>query len=416
MLRCTLFLLLLLNSKVVISQTVPVWEIYNMYNSGLPDNTIRCLQLDNNGALWVGTDNGLAKFEDNVWEVFNETNSGLADNYVRALAVDEFNNIWIGSTLGGVQMFDGFSWTNYNTATSDIPDNFIRTISIDQLGNKWIGTVEGLSYFNGTNWRTWKMSNSPLLTNNIASIGIGQNNEKYIGTINGGAVYMDIDTNFLGVHTILNSGIPDNSQLKVEIDPLGKPWFAGSAGGFFTDQGNQTWMAFNHNNCGLPTNSMTTMELDDQFNFYLGTQQCGLIVKRVDQTWEYYTEENSPLPENYLISLAKQTISNDLWIGTFSQGLIRMHESQLGEQEMDGSTDLTAFPNPTSGSNTIWFNTLLVHPTFSLFTADGKLISTTSVNGETITFQLPELSSGTYVLNVQEAQTIKTLKILITGN
>jgi ligand-binding sensor domain-containing protein len=231
MLRCVLFLGLLFVSKTTISQTNPVWEIFNMSNSQIPDNTIRCLQTDSLGNLWVGTDNGLAYYNNGSWQVFTETNSGLADNYVRAVTVDTNNALWVGTTLGGVQKFDGTTWTTYNTTNSGIADNFIRTITIDKNNHKWIGTVEGLVYFDDVNWTTWQMSNSPILTNNIASIAVGPNNEKYIGTINGGAIYMNSDTTFEGIYTILNSGIPDNSQLKVKVDILGKPWFAGSAGG-----------------------------------------------------------------------------------------------------------------------------------------------------------------------------------------
>jgi len=35
-------------------------------NSGLPSNTVRCLKLDNEHRLWVGTDNGLGIFEANT--------------------------------------------------------------------------------------------------------------------------------------------------------------------------------------------------------------------------------------------------------------------------------------------------------------------------------------------------------------
>ncbi len=400
-------------STHVISQTVPVWEIYNMSNSPMPDNTVRCLQMDHENNLWIGTDNGLAKLNGDTWEIFNETNSGLADNYVRALAVDQNNVLWVGSTLGGVQKFDGTTWTTYNTLTSDIPDNFIRTITIDRNGNKWIGTVEGLTYFNDTIWKTWQMVNSPILTNNISSIGIGLQNEKFIGTINGGVIYMDADTNITGIYTILNANLPDNSALKVQVDSLGKPWYAGSAGGLFTDTGNQTWMAFNWQNSGLPTNSMTTMKLDNENNFYLGTQQCGLIIRRFDQSWEYYNTGNSEIPENYIISLEKDTIGNFAWIGTFSKGLVKLREDHLGLSESNETMELTVSPNPVQQGQIVYFNTVFSSPKITLMTTDGKIIAHENFDHPISTFHLPEAGNGSYILLVEENNRTSTVRLLI---
>jgi ligand-binding sensor domain-containing protein len=388
------------------------WEIFNTANSQIPDNTIRCLQVDSLDRLWIGTDNGLAlRSTDGSWQIFNESNSGLADDYVRALAVDTNNTLWIGTTLGGVQKFDGSTWTTYNTGNSDLVDNFIRTISVDHYNNKWIGTVEGLVYFDDVNWTTWQMADSPILTNNIASIGIGQDNEKYIGTINGGLIYMDSGTSFTGIYTILNAGVPDNSSLKVKVDNLGKPWYAGSSGGLFTDTGNQTWLAFNHNNSGLPTNSLTTMELDEIQNFYLGTQQCGLIIRHFDQTWTYFTAQNSELPENHILSLVKN--GDDLWIGTFSKGLVRLREDELSVFETEKQSQLVVFPNPVAQEGIIYFNKSLDDTKIRIFTPEGKLFDTTIHLSSDNSIQLNGLSAGTYLIELQKNDKAERIRFVI---
>jgi ligand-binding sensor domain-containing protein len=73
-----------------------------------------------------------------------EWNSKLPDNYVYAIAIDGGGNKWIG-TLEGLAKFDGVNWTVYNTSNSGLPDNYVGAIAIDGRGNKWIGTdMEGL--------------------------------------------------------------------------------------------------------------------------------------------------------------------------------------------------------------------------------------------------------------------------------
>ena len=94
-------------------------------------------------------------------------------------------------------------------------DNLVRGIEIDQSNNIWCATTEGIALFDRTNWFNWTIASHGLLTNNITSIGIGQQNEKYIATINGGLDYFTPD-NQLTIHSIVESGLPDNSALDMD--------------------------------------------------------------------------------------------------------------------------------------------------------------------------------------------------------
>lgn len=389
------------------------WEIFNEANSPLPNNTIRCLLVDHSDDLWIGTDNGLARLSAGVWTVFTTANSGLTDNYVRALAVDANNSIWIGTTLGGLLKFDGSTWQSFTTSNSGIPDNYIKTISIDLTGTKWLGTAEGLSSFDDTNWTTWTTANSALFTNNISSIGVGFSNEKYIGTINGGLTYMDNNSIITGIYYVLNSGVPDNSVLKVQIDNAGKPWYAGSAGGLFTDTGSQNWLAFNYSNSPMLTNSLTTMHLDGDNNFYLGTQMNGLMIRRFDQSWGFYATDNSELPENYILSLAKDA-KQDVWIGSYSKGLIRMHEDFLGTNELIGLAHLQAYPNPVQRAGTIYFSRILQRPKIVLTNTAGKVIFTEYNLDQLESIELPNIESGCYFLEIQEGNACKIIRVVVS--
>jgi ligand-binding sensor domain-containing protein len=59
----------------------------------------------------------------------------LPDNYVFAIAIDEQRNKWIG-TSNGLAKFDGINWTVYDTSNSRLPDNSVNTIAIDGINNK----------------------------------------------------------------------------------------------------------------------------------------------------------------------------------------------------------------------------------------------------------------------------------------
>ncbi len=396
------------------SQTIiPLWEVFNEGNSVLPNNTVRCLEMDSTNGLWVGTDHGLAHLSNGMWEVFNTSNSNIGDDYIRALAVDSSNNIWIGTTINGLVKYDGVTFQAFNMANSDIPDNFLKTISIDKLGHKWIGTVEGLSRFDGNSWTTWTTVNSSISTNNISSIGVGVDNEKYIGTINGGLIYMDGAANIIGSYVITNSGLPDNSAIKVEMDNLGRPWYAGSAGGLFTDPGNQQWVVFNSDNSLLLTNSLTTMKIDASNNVYMGTHLLGLMIKRSNATWTFYSTSNSNLPEDHILSITEDADKN-VWIGTYSQGLVRLRELIVGVDEMDPLTGLQVFPNPAQSAHKIYLNQSINNAQLTIYSMDSKIVSNEFCSENFSSIQLPELKGGYYFLNIQRGNKSYRLDLMIT--
>jgi hypothetical protein len=57
--------------------------------------------VDSSGNVWIATQwAGLVKFDGTNWTVYTASNSGLPDNRVRTIAVDDNNDIWIGTNSG----------------------------------------------------------------------------------------------------------------------------------------------------------------------------------------------------------------------------------------------------------------------------------------------------------------------------
>src|SRR5687768_13503873 len=123
MLRILPVLLSLLMPYFVVAQQG--WTNYNTSNSPIPENAVRCIAIDNNGVKWIGTDYGLAAFDDVNWTVYQTFNSGIPDNSIRSLAVDDQDNIWIGTFNNGLVRFDGSNWIIYNISNSGLPDNYV---------------------------------------------------------------------------------------------------------------------------------------------------------------------------------------------------------------------------------------------------------------------------------------------------
>ena len=117
--------------------------------NSLSFNTVRSISQDSSGAIWIGTQNGLNKFDKDK-EIFTTYTyeDGLSNNFVYGVVVDNNDNIWV-STNYGLSMYD-----QYN-------DTFVRYYESDGISsNEFNGfsyhiNKEGTSiYFGGVNGLT----------------------------------------------------------------------------------------------------------------------------------------------------------------------------------------------------------------------------------------------------------------------
>lgn len=103
---------------------------------GLPQDTIRAIAQTKDGYLWLGTDEGLARFDGYEFVVFNKANGDLLANAITALAGADDGSLWIGTTNGFAQYRDGrFQWF---TTQEGLPDNDVAGLYTDHTGALWI--------------------------------------------------------------------------------------------------------------------------------------------------------------------------------------------------------------------------------------------------------------------------------------
>jgi len=195
--------------EVGINIVIKNWSISNKENSGLPDNEIRALAVDNKNYLWVGTfNNGIAKFDGSKWTKYDTNNSGLSNNSIWCISIDNNNNVWIG-TSNGLTKFDGTNWTVYNASNSPIPYRYILSLAVDKNNLLWIGcghfTAGGILSFDGNSWKIYTKENSSLPSSIINVIHVDEENNKWIGTPMG-LVKIDNQNNW-SVYTTNNSGL-----------------------------------------------------------------------------------------------------------------------------------------------------------------------------------------------------------------
>ena len=262
--RLLLLLVFLLVSLSLHAQN-PEWINYNSSNSGLTSDHVSSIAIDGLGNKWIGTypyytgpnevvGGGVAKFDGINWTVYNTSNSGLPNNYINSIAIDNSGNKWIG-TEGGLAKFDGTNWIVYTYFDSGLPSNNIVAIAIDNAGILWIGTSGGLAKFDGTNWTTYDPSNSGY---GILTISIDGSGNKWIGTYDSGLRKFD-GINWTK-YTSYNSKLPTDFVSSLAIDGLGNLWigtarrsnFMNEYGGLSKFDGTN-WMLYFSINSDLPS-------------------------------------------------------------------------------------------------------------------------------------------------------------------
>ena len=118
---------------------------------GLPDLTLRCMLQDRFGFLWIGTQNGLARYDGYSMVVYQwnpEDPNSLSDNIVNALCEDHAGALWVGTYSGGLNKFNRSdeSFTRFPVtlpAQDSIRGRNVTCIYEDHENRLWVGFAGG---------------------------------------------------------------------------------------------------------------------------------------------------------------------------------------------------------------------------------------------------------------------------------
>ena len=145
-----LYLFLALNvsdfGQAVFAQSKLSFDIFTQ-EDGLPNNQVQCIFQDSKGWMWIGTSQGLTRFDGYNYRSFlpNESDSvSLKGNLVRVIKEDKKGNLLVGTENGGLNIFDRekeiFSQPFMNYPDLHYQEVSVNDIVNDDAGNYWIGT------------------------------------------------------------------------------------------------------------------------------------------------------------------------------------------------------------------------------------------------------------------------------------
>ncbi|MBN1338941.1 MAG: outer membrane beta-barrel protein [Bacteroidales bacterium] len=324
------------------------WKTFSTLNSGLPNESVKCIEADHEGNIWVGTYlNGIGVYSDRGWLGYNTDNSDLPHNYINCISVDRNNRIWAGTDGGGLAMFDGSAWKVFNSKNSGLPSDVIMDIVCSADGSVWIGTYfDGLVKYKDDKWIKFNTENSDLLSNKVISLAIDTNDVVWIGTHGGGLVsYNNVNWR---VFNQRNSKIPNDYIYSIAIDENNNKWI-GTGGGGIALYNDIFWEIFDTGTSGLTDNNIRPLVTGANNFIWAGTYLGGLAGFSGFE-WFTFHAGNSPIPDDEINCLL-YTADSTLWIGTERNGIVIMKDTLSFKIAIP--EDLTEVETP----KTIIFNT-----------------------------------------------------------
>jgi ligand-binding sensor domain-containing protein/signal transduction histidine kinase len=289
-----------------------VWLTEN----GLPQNTVHSIAQTRDGYIWIGTEEGLARFDGVKFTVFDKQNTPqLKSNYIRALLADSQGALWIGTAEGLLRMLNG-SFTIFTT-NEGLPSNTIQAIHEDREGNLWVATATGLGLFKSGSLTTFT-TKERLIGGSIQALFEDAEGALWIATPYGvGRVKDGRFTNF----TVLD-GLGSNSVRAIQQDRAGRLWF-GSLGGL-TSFSNGRFTTYTIRD-GLPNDRIIALHADREGSLLVGT--AGGLCRFSDGRFTVFNTGDA-LATSTILSLLED-LEGNLWIGTESGGINLLKDTKF---------------------------------------------------------------------------------------
>ncbi|WP_291725513.1 two-component regulator propeller domain-containing protein [Bernardetia sp.] len=317
---------------------------------GLSQNTITALIQDRQGFLWIGTQDGLNRYDGYSFVDYKHLpndSTSLVDNFITALCEDKQGNIWIGTEKGiskwirDENIFEQISFQE----TGAIPHKNITSIFKDKKDNVWVGSQQGISFYteNKAEWIHFAANNQKLSMLKDLAVSTITQDEKgniWVGSDSLGLYKITLaQTNEQVKYFDLQSGLLDTHITALAPDATSNVLWVGTKEGLQAlhldqlsnqaeEKSDKLFTSFKHkadSENSLSGNHITGLLVDDSGDLWVGTALQGLNKHLSSKAGfiRYQKDVYNPfsLSDNAGIKVLFQDKTGIFWFGTAQGGL-----------------------------------------------------------------------------------------------
>lgn len=288
------------------------FTVWNKENTPqIKHNNIRTLRESKNGCLWIGTDAGLCCYKNGDWFSFG-AGEGLSNEIVSSVCQGRDGQIWIGTWGGGLNCLRDGEILVFDSAQG-LSNDFVAAVHEDRAGNVWVGTYGGgLNCLKNDKFTVFSTKEG-LSHDRLRSILEDRDGNLWIGT-RGGGLNLFREGKFT-VYTTEN-GLSNDSVWSLFEDSKGVLW-VGTYGGGLNRFENGSFTSFTAAQ-GLSDDFVWSISEDREGGLWIGTGGGGLNRLHDGNFFAYTTRDG--LVHDLAWSLYEDEREN-LWVGTYGGGL-----------------------------------------------------------------------------------------------
>ena len=326
---------------------------------GLSNNFVVSLDIDRYGSLWIGTEEGMNRFDGVSVRSYTQASGTIPGNGLNQVVADRFSDVvWAATQRAGLSRY------HYGTGQTDIflPDGTGSHISAkeithmeqDRNGNLWISTyLDGINRYNPSTgeFTRYNASNvEGMLDFRIHCFTLGADGKVYIGHYGEGVTILDPEKMTAVRFERTTREGPDATNLPSNIigcvyrDPDNNIWFGTWSGLALYRPVTRDFLVFNHENAGLPVGEIFSMLVTHDRKILVSPDYQGVWTASIDSlsTHPLFT----PLPEAQELShigihaMCEDSFGN-LWLGSYGRGVLFVNRNRQPFSRF-------LYPNPIS--------------------------------------------------------------------
>lgn len=333
--------------RILFSQSAYRFQNYSI-NEGLSQSSVQCIIQDDNYALWIGTQDGLNRFDGKRFEVFTADDvKGLDGSYVRSALKLKDGTLWFG-TANGLTCYNPNTelFTTYQDSREGLS---VEKMVADKKGNLWITTsAKGVWKFD---LKTKKLSQIHSFTNRFP--------KNIFVASNGNIIIVNDDNNLSNYDPVTKkkvdfkikpkTGTPVSVQFIGEFKP-GKLIFGTNQGLFqYSLVTNHTVPVFKELDQQFGLMGVSSVLYTEDDHWYIGTTSKGLFT--IHEDGSIFNSRQDIFQKNALlfdeISCIFQDLSGTIWVGT-ARGVSSFDPNNQGFLGIGASGNLEhGIPSPT---------------------------------------------------------------------